>query len=90
MSAAEAAEKLLTMSPFELKSMLFSLLSGRLLEEYVDDDAARETRTGIGSFKRHIEERKVLGAIGEIETKTCSESSKVDETQERGPGAGEL
>ncbi|VDK58326.1 unnamed protein product [Cylicostephanus goldi] len=41
--------------------MLFSLLSGRLLEETVDDnEAAKETRTGIGSFRRHIEERKSL------------------------------
>ncbi|KIH43672.1 hypothetical protein ANCDUO_26317, partial [Ancylostoma duodenale] len=59
LSAADAAENLMTISPFELKSMLFSLLSGRLLEEFVDDaEAARETRTGIGSFRRHIEERK--------------------------------
>ncbi|CAB3403432.1 unnamed protein product [Caenorhabditis bovis] len=65
MSPTEAADKLLTVSPFELKSMLFSLLSGRLLEEYADDgfhhgDAARDTRTGIGSFRRQIEERKSL------------------------------
>ncbi|XGW13920.1 hypothetical protein V3C99_000306 [Haemonchus contortus] len=61
LSAADAAENLMTISPFELKSMLFSLLSGRLLEEFVDDcDAAKETRTGIGSFRRHIEERKSL------------------------------
>uniref|UniRef100_A0A1I7XSK7 Phosphorylase b kinase regulatory subunit n=1 Tax=Heterorhabditis bacteriophora TaxID=37862 RepID=A0A1I7XSK7_HETBA len=61
LSAADAAEKLLTISPFELKSMLFSLLSGRLLEEFVDEgDAAKDTRTGIGSFRRHIEERKSL------------------------------
>ncbi|VDL84364.1 unnamed protein product [Nippostrongylus brasiliensis] len=60
LSAADAAENLMTISPFELKSMLFSLLSGRLLEEFVDDcDAPKETRTGIGSFRRHIEERKV-------------------------------
>ncbi|KJH46429.1 hypothetical protein DICVIV_07503 [Dictyocaulus viviparus] len=49
LSATDAAKNLLTISPFELKSMLFSLLSGRLLEEYVyDGDAAKETRTGIG------------------------------------------
>ncbi|KHJ86585.1 hypothetical protein OESDEN_13658 [Oesophagostomum dentatum] len=61
LSAADAAENLMTISPFELKSMLFSLLSGRLLEEFVDDgEAAKETRTGIGSFRRHIEERKSL------------------------------
>ncbi|CAI4231506.1 unnamed protein product [Auanema sp. JU1783] len=60
-SAADAAEKLLTVSPFELKSMIFSLLSGRLLEEYVEEEgAAKETRTGIGSFRRQIEERKSL------------------------------
>ncbi|VDL80822.1 unnamed protein product [Nippostrongylus brasiliensis] len=61
LSAADAAENLMTISPFELKSMLFSLLSGRLLEEFVDDcDAPKETRTGIGSFRRHIEERKSM------------------------------
>ncbi|KAE9419761.1 hypothetical protein Angca_005880 [Angiostrongylus cantonensis] len=61
LSAADAAENLMTISPFELKSMLFSLLSGRLLEEYVyDGDAPKETRTGIGSFRRHIEERKSM------------------------------
>ncbi|KAJ1368659.1 hypothetical protein KIN20_029891 [Parelaphostrongylus tenuis] len=61
LSATGAAENLMTISPFELKSMLFSLLSGRLLEEYVyDGDAAKETRTGIGSFKRQIEERKSM------------------------------
>lgn len=64
-SGAEAAETLLTVSPFELKSMIFSLLSGRLLEEYAEDgihysDTIRETRTGIGSFRRQIEERKSL------------------------------
>ncbi|CAL2037114.1 unnamed protein product [Caenorhabditis brenneri] len=65
LSGTEAAEKLLTVSPFELKSMIFSLLSGRLLEEYAEDgfhysDTIRETRTGIGSFRRQIEERKSL------------------------------
>lgn len=45
--------------------MIFSLLSGRLLEEYAEDgihysDTIRETRTGIGSFRRQIEERKSL------------------------------
>ncbi|CAI5445547.1 unnamed protein product [Caenorhabditis angaria] len=65
LSGTEAAEKLLTVSPFELKSMIFSLLSGRLLEDYADDgfhhgDTIRESRTGIGSFRRQIEERKSL------------------------------
>ena len=54
LSAFAAAEALLGVSPFELKSMLHCLLSGRLLEEVTE-----ETRTGIGSFRRHIEERKV-------------------------------
>lgn len=65
LSAAEAADKLLSVSPFELKSMLFMLLSGRLLEDFADDtahheDAAKDTRTGIGSFRRQMEERKSL------------------------------
>ncbi|PAV76210.1 hypothetical protein WR25_24343 [Diploscapter pachys] len=55
LSAFAAAEALLGVSPFELKSMLHCLLSGRLLEEVTE-----ETRTGIGSFRRHIEERKSL------------------------------
>uniref|UniRef100_A0A8R1DXZ7 Phosphorylase b kinase regulatory subunit n=1 Tax=Caenorhabditis japonica TaxID=281687 RepID=A0A8R1DXZ7_CAEJA len=65
LSGGEAADTLLTVSPFELKSMIFSLLSGRLLEEYAEDgfqhsEAMRDTRTGIGSFRRQIEERKSL------------------------------
>jgi hypothetical protein len=41
--------------------MLFSLLSGRLLEDVgVDDDVGvKETRTGMGSFRKQLEERKV-------------------------------
>ncbi|CAJ0579037.1 unnamed protein product, partial [Mesorhabditis spiculigera] len=62
LSASDALQNLLTISPFELKSMLLMLLSGRLLEEVPLDDeaAAKETRTGIGSFRKHIEERKSL------------------------------
>jgi phosphorylase kinase alpha/beta subunit len=40
LSAVEATQHLLSISPFEVKSMLFSLLSGRLLEEqsnFTDD-----------------------------------------------------
>ncbi|CAJ0942792.1 unnamed protein product, partial [Mesorhabditis belari] len=62
LSATDALQNLLMISPFELKSMLLMLLSGRLLEEtQIDDEtAAKETRTGIGSFRKHIEERKSL------------------------------
>ncbi|CAD6186040.1 unnamed protein product [Caenorhabditis auriculariae] len=90
LSGADAADKLLTISPFELKSMLFSLLSGRLLEEYSDDghvDAAKDTRTGIGSFRRQIEERKSLrkstrsmaGNVGLTRDQEEEEESEVEE-----------
>ncbi|PIO72224.1 hypothetical protein TELCIR_05857 [Teladorsagia circumcincta] len=87
LSAADAAENLMTISPFELKSMLFSLLSGRLLEEFVDDcEAAKETRTGIGSFRRHIEERKSMRkstrSINERTVAEESESNMEDEDEE--------
>lgn len=42
--------------------MLFSLLSGRLLEDVGIDQqevAIKEIRTGMGSFRKQIEERKV-------------------------------
>ncbi|VDK28341.1 unnamed protein product [Gongylonema pulchrum] len=58
---ADATQKLLHVSPFEIKSMLFSLLSGRLLEDFSSDSesGAREQRTGLGSIRKQIEERKV-------------------------------
>lgn len=61
LSGAEALEQLLCVSPFELKRMLFSLLSGRLLEDVgIDEEVGvKEVRTGMGSFRKQIEERKV-------------------------------
>ncbi|KAI6214945.1 Phosphorylase b kinase regulatory subunit [Aphelenchoides besseyi] len=61
-SGSEALQQLLSVSPFELKSMLFSLLSGRLLEDVgVDEEAGiKELRTGMGSFRKQIEERKSM------------------------------
>jgi hypothetical protein len=61
LSGTEALQQLLSVSPFELKRMLFSLLSGRLLEDVgVDEEVGiKETRTGMGSFRKQIEERKV-------------------------------
>ncbi|KAH7731141.1 phosphorylase B kinase alpha regulatory chain [Aphelenchoides avenae] len=62
LSGDEASQQLLAASPFELKCMLHSLLSGRLLEESTDDEAGgKELRTGMGSFRKQIEERKVYG-----------------------------
>lgn len=42
--------------------MLFSLLSGRLLEDITSGEetaAGKEIHTGMGSFRKQIEERKV-------------------------------
>ncbi|KAE9554474.1 hypothetical protein FO519_002285 [Halicephalobus sp. NKZ332] len=62
LSAAEASQRLLAISPFEVKCMLFSLLSGRLLEDSIsgDETAGKELHTGMGSFRKQIEERKSL------------------------------
>lgn len=61
MSATEASQRLLAISPYELKSMLFSLLSGRLLEEtFMGEETGKELHTGMGSFRKQIEERKVI------------------------------
>ena len=68
MSAADATQKLLTLSPFEVKSMLFALLSGRLLED-VNEDAesgAKEQRTGMGSIRKQIEEKRVSSRSGSV------------------------
>lgn len=62
LSAEQATQHLLSISPFEVKCMLFSLLSGRLLEDLGIDTGAggKELRTGMGSFRKQIEERKVF------------------------------
>ncbi|KAL3118009.1 hypothetical protein niasHT_005252 [Heterodera trifolii] len=65
LNAEAASQHLLSVSPFELKSMLLSLLSGRLLEESAGPGTENEfgvkgLRTGIGSFRKQIEERKSM------------------------------
>uniref|UniRef100_A0A914USQ7 Phosphorylase b kinase regulatory subunit n=1 Tax=Plectus sambesii TaxID=2011161 RepID=A0A914USQ7_9BILA len=60
LTANEAAEQLLAISPFELKSMLFSLLSGRLLEEVTEESGVKEQRTGMGSIRKQIETTKSM------------------------------
>lgn len=61
-TGTDASQKLLEISPFELKSMLLSLLSGRLLEDLSEEGeiGAKEQRTGMGSIRKQIEERRVL------------------------------
>lgn len=63
LSADEATQQLLSISPFEVKGMMFSLLSGRLLEDISPEEetseSTKEIRTGMGSFRKQIEERKV-------------------------------
>jgi phosphorylase kinase alpha/beta subunit len=63
LSATEASQRLLAISPYEVKCMLFSLLSGRLLEDITSGEetaAGKEIHTGMGSFRKQIEERKSL------------------------------
>uniref|UniRef100_A0A7E4W9G5 Phosphorylase b kinase regulatory subunit n=1 Tax=Panagrellus redivivus TaxID=6233 RepID=A0A7E4W9G5_PANRE len=62
LSATEASQRLLAISPFEVKCMLFSLLSGRLLEDSASNEetVGKELHTGIGSFRKQIEERKSM------------------------------
>ncbi|KAK0418134.1 hypothetical protein QR680_013390 [Steinernema hermaphroditum] len=63
LNAEKASQALLTVSPFELKSMLVALLNGRLLEEIdfgLSERGGKELRTGMGSFRKQIEERKSL------------------------------
>lgn len=57
-----ATQSLLKLSPFEVKSMVLLLLSGRLLEDFSmdEDTGAKEQRTGMGSIRKQIEERKVF------------------------------
>lgn len=67
-SGTDATQKLLQISPFKVKSMLFSLLSGRLLEDFGADaeSGAKEQRTGMSSIRKQIEERKVYIQIALI------------------------
>ncbi|EJD73824.1 phosphorylase b kinase regulatory subunit alpha [Loa loa] len=59
-SGIDATQKLLQLSPFQVKSMLFLLLSGRLLEDFSTgaESGAKEQRSGMGSIRKQIEERK--------------------------------
>ncbi|KAM3724221.1 putative phosphorylase b kinase regulatory subunit alpha [Dirofilaria immitis] len=59
-SGINAAQKLLQLSPFQVKSMLFLLLSGRLLEDFSTgaESGAKEQRSGLCSIRKQIEERK--------------------------------
>uniref|UniRef100_A0A158Q7D1 Phosphorylase b kinase regulatory subunit n=1 Tax=Elaeophora elaphi TaxID=1147741 RepID=A0A158Q7D1_9BILA len=59
-SGIDATQKLLELSPFQVKSMLFLLLSGRLLEDFSADaeSGVKEQRSGMGSIRKQIEERK--------------------------------
>uniref|UniRef100_A0A183U3U9 Phosphorylase b kinase regulatory subunit n=1 Tax=Toxocara canis TaxID=6265 RepID=A0A183U3U9_TOXCA len=61
-TGTDASQKLLEISPFEVKSMLFSLLSGRLLEDLSEEagTGAKEQRTGMGSIRKQIEERRSM------------------------------
>lgn len=61
-SGIDATQKLLELSPFQVKSMLLLLLSGRLLEDFSTDaeSGAREQRSGMGSIRKQIEDRKVI------------------------------
>lgn len=61
-TGTDASQKLLEISPFELKSMLLSLLSGRLLEDLSEEGeiGAKEQRTGMGSIRKQIEERRSM------------------------------
>lgn len=61
-SGIDATQKLLQLSPFQVKSMLLLLLSGRLLEDFSTDteSGVKEQRSGMGSIRKQIEERKVI------------------------------
>lgn len=60
--------------------MLFSLLSGRLLEDVgVNMEAGgKETRTGMGSFRKQIEERKSMRKSKSLRVRLAS-SGKVSQ-----------
>ncbi|GMR41916.1 hypothetical protein PMAYCL1PPCAC_12111 [Pristionchus mayeri] len=93
LSAADALQNLLTISPFEMKSMLFLLLSGRLLEDASEGGEGKGARTGIGSFRKQIEERKSMRksmrAEKSVDSKESSESSKSIESEEESEESGE-
>ncbi|VIO90140.1 phosphorylase B kinase alpha regulatory chain, putative [Brugia malayi] len=59
-SGIDATQKLFQLSPFQVKSMLLLLLSGRLLEDFSmgAESGAKEQRSGLGSIRKQIEERK--------------------------------
>uniref|UniRef100_A0A915PCW6 Phosphorylase b kinase regulatory subunit n=1 Tax=Setaria digitata TaxID=48799 RepID=A0A915PCW6_9BILA len=61
-SGIDATQKLLQVSPFQVKSMLFLLLSGQLLDDFSTDteSGAKEQRSGMGSIRKQIEERKSI------------------------------
>ncbi|VDK81106.1 unnamed protein product, partial [Onchocerca ochengi] len=74
-SGIDAAQKLLQLSPFQLKSMLFLLLSGRLLEDFSAgaESGAKEQRSGLCSIRKQIEERK------SVRKSMCESGMDVDE-----------
>ncbi|EJW80595.1 hypothetical protein WUBG_08495 [Wuchereria bancrofti] len=66
-SGIDATQKLFQLSPFQVKSMLLLLLSGRLLEDFSMDaeSGAKEQRSGMGSIRKQIEERKSRRSTGD-------------------------
>uniref|UniRef100_A0AC35TID0 Phosphorylase b kinase regulatory subunit n=1 Tax=Rhabditophanes sp. KR3021 TaxID=114890 RepID=A0AC35TID0_9BILA len=89
----EASQQLLSLSPFEIKQMIYSLLSGRLLEEEDGNHSVgvgiREKRTGIGSFRKQIEERRSMRrslrcVSQEPEEKDSPESGVIEEDYQFG------
>ncbi|GMT18642.1 hypothetical protein PFISCL1PPCAC_9939 [Pristionchus fissidentatus] len=96
LSAADALQNLLTISPFEMKSMLFLLLSGRLLEDASEGGEGKGARTGIGSFRKQIEERKSMRKSMRAEKKedrdsneSGSSSKSLEESGEESEESGE-
>jgi phosphorylase kinase alpha/beta subunit len=91
LSAEGATQQLLSISPFEVKCMLFSILSGRLLEDAGADDeeeaGVKELRTGMGSFRKQIEERKSKSMRVRLQGGVKSKSSE-DLSREGGGGEG--
>jgi phosphorylase kinase alpha/beta subunit len=88
LSATEASQRLLAISPYEVKCMLFSLLSGRLLEDITSGEetaAGKEIHTGMGSFRKQIEERKSLRksvAGGSLQQNEIDDLLDEDEAEE--------
>ncbi|GMS89003.1 hypothetical protein PENTCL1PPCAC_11178 [Pristionchus entomophagus] len=93
LSAADALQNLLTISPFEMKSMLFLLLSGRLLEDASEGGEGKSARTGIGSFRKQIEERKSMRKSMRTEkreeSKESGSSKSMEESGEESEESGE-